>query len=128
MHSLATKSEFLKLRAQGLSYDKIAARLHVSKPTLLAWKRQQLGQSESPRALELKAIEESLPQSELYRCITNLKSVEQELASRGLRGISTEELQRFAKVLRERIQELCAVNKQSTEQSSPVKSVPLKTA
>src|SRR5207237_748979 len=115
MHSLATKSEFLKLRAQGLSFDKIAARLHVSKPTLLAWNRQQLGQCHSPRALELKAIEESLPRPELLRCINNLRSVEQELASRGLREIPTEQLQRFAIALRARIQELCAVNKPSTQ-------------
>ncbi len=124
MHNPETKNEFLKLRAQGLSFDRISSRLHVSKPTLLAWNRQQLSRCRSPRALELKAIEEILPEQELLRCTTNLRAVEQELASRGFREIPTDQLQRYASVLRARIQELCAVKKQSTEQLSPVNSQP----
>ena len=54
----------------------------------------------------------------------NLRAVEQELASRGLREISTDQLQRFATVLRARIQELCAVSKQVKDQSNSVKSQP----
>ena len=124
MHNPETKNEFLKLRAQGLSFDRISSRLHVSKPTLLAWNRQQLSRCRSPRALELKAIEEILPEQELLRCTTNLRAVEQELASRGLREISTDQLQRYATVFRERIQELCAVKKQVKDQSNSVKSQP----
>ncbi len=78
----------------------------------------------SPRALELKAIEEILPEQELLRCTTNLRAVEQELSSRGLREIPTDQLQRYATVLRERIQELCAVKKQVKDQSNSVKSQP----
>src|SRR5438477_10787605 len=109
MHSTETKNQFLKLRAEGCSFSRIASRLHVSKPTLLAWNRQQLGQCHSPRALELKALEESLPRPELLRCINNLRSVEQALASRGLREIPTAQLLRFAIALRARIQVFCAV-------------------
>ena len=124
MHNPETKNEFLKLRAQGLSFDRISSRLHVSKPTLLAWNRQQLARCRTPHALELKAIEESLPDQELLRCTTNLRAVEQELASRGLREISTDQLQRCATALRARIQELCSVNKQVKDQSNSVKSQP----
>ena len=35
MHPLPTRHQFLKLRAQGLSFSKIAAALNFSKPTLL---------------------------------------------------------------------------------------------
>ena len=124
MHNPETKNEFLKLRAQGLSFDRISSRLHVSKPTLLAWNRQQLSRCRGPRALELKAIEESLPAQELLRCTMSLRAVEQELASRGFREIPTDQLQRYATVLRERIQELCAVKKPVKDQSNSVKLQP----
>src|SRR5947209_8063338 len=99
MYSTDTKNEFLKLRAHGLSFARISAKLKVSKPTLLGWNRQYLSQYQSPRCLELKAIEESLPQQELLRCLTNLRGIEQELASRGLRDIPTEQLRQFATIL-----------------------------
>jgi len=114
MHRPEIKTEFLKLRAQGLSFAAISSRLKVSKPTLLAWNRRHLSERNSPRAIELKKIEESLPDQELLRCVSNLRAVEQELASRALREIPTEQLRQFAIVLQERIQELCAVKEQST--------------
>ena len=113
MHSTETKNQFLKLRAEGCSFSRIASRLHVSKPTLLAWNRQQLSQCRSPRALELQLLQASLPDQELLRCITNLKAVEQELASRALRELSHEQLKHFAAVLHDRIRELYAVKEQS---------------
>lgn len=34
------QEEFIRLRALGLSYDKIAKTINVSKPTLLKWNQQ----------------------------------------------------------------------------------------
>jgi hypothetical protein len=37
MKTIEEKQRFIQLRAQGLSFDRIAEELHISKPTLLNW-------------------------------------------------------------------------------------------
>jgi len=37
MKTIEEKQKFIQLRAQGLSFDKIAEELEISKPTLLSW-------------------------------------------------------------------------------------------
>src|SRR5256885_9368139 len=107
MHSSETKIHFIKLRAQGLSYSRIATQLRVSKPTLIAWNRECQSRLQSPRALELKLLQDSLlPQDELIRCTFNLRAVEQELASRAFREIPTGQLKHMAALLRDRLTEL----------------------
>jgi hypothetical protein len=107
MHSAEIKTQFIKLRAQGLSYSRIAAQLRVSKPTLIAWNRQCQSQLQSPRALELKLLQDSLlPQDEMVRCSFNLRAIEYELASRAFREVSTDQLHRIATLLRDRLTEL----------------------
>lgn len=39
MRDNETKEKFIILRAEGLSFDKIAKRIKVSKPTLIKWQR-----------------------------------------------------------------------------------------
>jgi len=122
MHSIETKNQFIKLRAQGWSFARISAQLRVSKPTLLAWNRELQSQLRSPRALELQALQEALlPQEEEIRCLAFLRVIEQELASRNLRHMSTDELCRFACLLRDRISELEAVKERSNQRSNAVK-------
>jgi len=36
----ATKQRFIELRAQGMSYDRIAKEINVSKPTLISWTKE----------------------------------------------------------------------------------------
>ena len=119
MHTTQTKNEFVKLRAQGWSFARISFHLHVSKPTLLAWNRQHLSQLQSPGALELKAIQEILlPEAELLRCITQIRVIEQELASRTLQKVPTDQLHRFATLLHGRITELSPVKEWTTQRSN----------
>lgn len=40
MKAQETKREFIRLRAEGQSYDKIAEALHISKATCTAWERE----------------------------------------------------------------------------------------
>jgi transposase len=40
MKNTDTKEKFIELRAAGLSFDKIAAKINVSKPTLLKWNKE----------------------------------------------------------------------------------------
>jgi transposase len=35
-----TKEKFIELRAEGLSFDKIAIKINVSKPTLIKWDKE----------------------------------------------------------------------------------------
>jgi len=57
---LKTKGRFIELRAQGLSYAKIAQELKVSKPTLIKWSEDEELQREiiNLRAIELEALQE----------------------------------------------------------------------
>jgi transposase-like protein len=122
MHSPETKAQFIKLRAQGLSYARIASRLRVSKPTLIAWNRECQSRFQSPRALELKVLQESLlPEDEMIRCSLNLRAIEQELVSRAFREISTDQLHRMANILRERLSELHAGQQTDKFRSNSVK-------
>ncbi len=40
MKNQILKTEFIQLRAQGLSYDKISEKIGISKPTLIKWNRE----------------------------------------------------------------------------------------
>lgn len=40
MHDLDTQKQFVLLRSQGKSYDRIAAELNVSRQTLINWSRK----------------------------------------------------------------------------------------
>ena len=51
MKDQKTKEKFVELRAEGLSFDKIAQRINVSKPTLLTWNKEL-----NTRIEELKSI------------------------------------------------------------------------
>src|SRR2546422_7527828 len=125
MHPSETKNEFVKLRAQGWSFARISSQLRVSKPTLLAWNRQHLSQHHSPRAQELKALQEILvPEEELLRCITQLRAIEQELASRTLQKVPTHQLHHYAALLRDRITEINPVKQCASQRSNSVKPCP----
>ena len=125
MHTTQTKNEFVKLRAQGWSFARISSQLRVSKPTLLAWNRQHLSQHHSPRAQELKALQEILvPEEELLRCIPQIRVVEQELASRTLQKVPTDQLHRLAALLRDRLTELSPVKERTSPRSNSVKPCP----
>ena len=125
MHTPETKNEFVKLRAQGWSFARISSQLRVSKPTLLAWNRQHLSQVRSPRALELKVLQEiPVPEEELLRCHTHLRAIEQELASRTLQKVPTDQLHRLASLLRDHITELSPVKEWTTQRSNSVNPSP----
>ncbi len=55
-HSTKTQSQFLTLRAQGLSYDAIARQLHVSKHTLLKWAKDLQPRIDALIAAQLQAV------------------------------------------------------------------------
>lgn len=54
MKDQETKEKFVELRAKGLSFDRIAAELHVSKQSLINWAKELETEIGNMRKLSLK--------------------------------------------------------------------------
>jgi transposase-like protein len=109
MHPPTTRSEFFRLRLQGLSLARIARQLGVSKPTLIAWSRQSQSEIESRAQEDHQRLKHELTDSadhELAALTRKLNALKQELFSRALRDIPTVHLETISGQLRQRIQEL----------------------
>lgn len=53
------KKEYVRLRAEGLSYSKIAERLQIAKATCTAWDKELAGEIEEQKRLQLAELSES---------------------------------------------------------------------
>jgi hypothetical protein len=98
-----TVAQFIHLRAHGLSYDKIAAQLKVSKPTLIQWSRQHQFDIQNLRAIETEALAEKCfagRQARWEQISHDLRRVEDELAKRDLADVPTAQLLRQTARLR----------------------------
>jgi hypothetical protein len=107
MHSTETVNQFLNLRAQGWSFARIADHLHVSKPTLLDWSNKHQSQIDSMKAACEHSAQENLQLSheqELERLNMFHNALRQELVSRSLKTISTEQIETLANELHLQIQ------------------------
>ena len=89
------KQKFIELRARGLSFDKIAGELHVSKPTLITWSRELAETIKNYSAIEREALQEQYLISRKARVELLgglLKTIKDELASRDLKDVPTHKL------------------------------------
>ena len=92
---LALQQRFIELRAQGLSYARIAKRLKVAKGTLANWNRELEGEIAQARAIELEALQEGfylLKEGRIRLLGEQLKAVREELKTRSLSDVPTEKL------------------------------------
>src|ERR1051325_8572968 len=84
----ATKHlRFIELRAQGLSFARIATELGVSKPTLIDWSRKFQYEIDHLRAVELEALRDRhlvAVNDRLKSLADHSRRVEEELARREL--------------------------------------------
>lgn len=53
------KQEFIKLRAEGLSYSTIASKLHIAKSTCVSWERELSAEIAQLKSEELEALYDS---------------------------------------------------------------------
>jgi len=60
MKDTETKTRFVELRAQGLSFAKIAEEIGVSKQSLIAWSKDLRLEIENLKQIELEALRESI--------------------------------------------------------------------
>jgi hypothetical protein len=106
MHDLDTQKRFVLLRSKGQSYDRIAAELNVSKPTLIAWSRKYQFEIQNLKAIELEALGEKWLASMTDR-VNGLgeqpRQVEAELARREVGDLTTPQLYTLARSLRQQI-------------------------
>lgn len=89
------KNQFIELRAKGLSYQKIARRLKVSKSTLANWSTDLEGEIASLRAMELEALYEKYyltKEARIKLLGEQLTAIQTEIKSRSLKDIPTEKL------------------------------------
>ena len=106
MKDQETIAQFIHLRASGLSYDKIAAQLNVSKPTLIGWSRKHQHTIANLVAIEREErLNQLLATSEerLRQLGEQLRAAEAELAKRDLTTLSTGRLLTHLESLRRQV-------------------------
>ena len=89
------KSQFVQLRAKGLSYAKIAKELKVSTSTLTNWNQELQEEIAHAKAMELEALQEEyfiLKEGRIKLLGDQLKAIQEEISGRDLSKVSTERL------------------------------------
>ena len=81
MKDQKTKEKFVELRAEGLSFDKIAQRINVSKPTLLNWNKELNSRIEELKSIRYEEILEKFKATKEKRIGRLSKELEQAWAA-----------------------------------------------
>ncbi|RFS17359.1 hypothetical protein [Emticicia sp. C21] len=92
------KEQFILLRAEGCSFNKIAKKLNKAKGTLLEWNKELAEEISNCKALQLESLYEKyflLQESRLQLFGEVLLVIKKELAKRNFANISTEKLLEF---------------------------------
>ena len=92
---LAVKEEFIRLRAEGLSFSKIADQLGVSRPTLIKWSGEMESEISAARYAQLEALAEEyglLKEARLKNFGQLLEKLTTELSKRELSEVPTFQL------------------------------------
>ena len=95
MKDQKTKMQFIDLRAQGMSYDKIARELEVSKQTLINWSKEYEIEIANLKAIEMESLQERyyLNKSKRIELLgKKLAAVQDELENRDLKDVPTDKL------------------------------------
>jgi len=109
MKTIEQKEEFIQLRAKGLSFDKIAEELEVSKPTLINWQGEFLEEVKEAQFHELDNLLNEYKVHRRKRFEQNCKllnAVYEELEKRTekLQKLSVTELAKLAETLEKKIE------------------------
>jgi DNA-binding CsgD family transcriptional regulator len=92
---LAFKEEFIRLRAEGKSFSKIADQLEVSRPTLIKWSGELQSQISAARYAQLEALAEEyglLKEARVKAFGQLLEKLTTELSKRELAEVPTFQL------------------------------------
>jgi hypothetical protein len=89
------KAEFVRLRAKGLPYAKIAKRLGMARSTLASWSAALEAEIASTRTMELEVLQEEfflLKEGRIRLLGEQLLRLRSELANRNLADVPTDKL------------------------------------
>ena len=95
MKDLATKEKFIELRAKGWSFDKIAAEINFSKPTLIKWSGQLREELNNMKYLNYQSLLEKNAVSNQKRVeflINELKRVNEAIKKKDYESLSLKDL------------------------------------
>ena len=95
MKSEKVKEKFIKLRSQGLSFDKIAAELKVSKNTLIDWSQKLELEIRNAKELQVDALQEMFFLTKIAKIEAfgkQLKKISDALSDRDFADMDTEKL------------------------------------
>jgi transposase-like protein len=127
MKTSEEKQKFIELRAKGLSFDKIAQELGISKPTLLKWSQEYSKEIANLTYFQLEAIlaQFRLEKSARVEAMASLLSKAlQELKARPLDDFSAKELLSIINYAQEHLQsELSNVRFITDEWKDPTDSL-----
>lgn len=94
-YNLEERENFIRLRAQGYSFDRIAKETGRAKQTLLDWSKELQEEIANRKALELEALYEEyylLRESRLKNFAEVLIKINSEIAERDLSEVPTDKL------------------------------------
>ena len=117
------QQRFILLRAQGVTYVRIAQELNVCKRTLINWSRRFQYEINNQRAIELEALQEQLVatrEARAHALADQLRAVEDELKKRSLADVPTSRLYAMADSLRRQILRETG----TVEFTSPITDIP----
>jgi len=92
------KAEFIELRANGLSYAKIAEKLQISKSTCSTWEaelREQIQTRKEDRLTDLYNLYEMDKESRIKRVGKALREIDEALAEKDLKELPAETLLKY---------------------------------
>jgi hypothetical protein len=101
-----TRQQFVELRAEGMSYDKIVKKLKVSKTTLVSWSREHEVDIANLQIIAAEALQERYKVGQQHRLelwSEQLEMVRKELKTRGLSDIPTPKLIELLDTLSEKL-------------------------
>jgi len=105
----AKEKEFLILRTNGLSFDKIAKNLNVSKPTLVKWSKIYQDEIQDLKAMDLLVLKEKYQytQKETYETLLKqMKKVEDAITNTDFSKLNIKDLMLTKANLLEKIEQI----------------------
>lgn len=108
MKNHCNKEKFIELRALGLSFDKIALEIGVSKPTLIKWNRECSKEVSNLMYFNFEKLIEQYKLLKIHKVETfanTLKRVLDELSKRNFESVSTKDLVSIAFAIEGKLRE-----------------------
>jgi len=127
MKNIKVKEKFITLRAEGLSFDRIAQELDASKPTLMKWAKEFENEISELVFIEFESLLEryKMLKIERIRCYgEQLELIREALKEKDLKDVPANKLLDMALMLEDRIQgEMSNISHASVETKSSIDEI-----